>query len=115
MLPQHQRLSRNEVVRVLQRGTRMVHPLLSFHSIRRQEAGDVRAAVVVSKKVAQHAAARNLLRRRTYALIRAHSTSLAGCDVVVQLRPAARGASYAALARVFGEIREKRQEKRMER
>jgi ribonuclease P protein component len=67
MLPKNNRLRRH-VLKELQKGGKTLHT--TNFSIRRVSSEGVSAAsVVVSKKVVPKAAARNLLRRRVYAVL----------------------------------------------
>ncbi|HRY77058.1 MAG TPA: ribonuclease P protein component [Candidatus Paceibacterota bacterium] len=57
-----------------------------------------RLAVIVSKKVAKKAVARNLLRRRLKEIFRKHSPQLIGWDVILIAKPELAKKSFLELA-----------------
>lgn len=70
MLPQNNRISKKDFPSSKRQGFRVFSPLFSgtFY----KEEGNVRVSVVVSKKTAKTAVARNLMRRRFYEAIHPH-------------------------------------------
>ncbi len=68
-------------------------PLFMVRVLDRKDQSPARFAVIVSKKVAKSAVARNLLRRRTYHAL-FESTFPAGADYIVSLQQPASFAEY---------------------
>lgn len=96
MLKKSQRLSRSEFELLLKRGRRVqgAHLTLVVRTAPAPSCG-----VVVSKKTAKRAHARNLLRRRIFSILKDEFGALSGCHVAVIARPNAPLLS-------FGDLRE---------
>jgi ribonuclease P protein component len=75
MLPKKNRISRKKFPAANARGSRVFSPFFSLVSY--SSPVETRIAVVVSKKVAKTAVARNTLRRRFYELLAPHIKNLA--------------------------------------
>lgn len=70
---------------------------------RRGPAGGVRFGITVSRKLGP-AVMRNRIRRRTRELLRRLPDTVAGCDIVINPRPAVATADFLPLGRELGEL-----------
>lgn len=93
MLAKKQRLSRREFDHLLKKGRRIHGTHLSLLYYPTQSS---KYAVVVSKKTAKRANARNLLRRRVYAILQPHTTTCVGY-LAVFTKPSCTTLSYQQL------------------
>lgn len=84
MLPQEERLTREQFDQVFKHGIRVHSPSMLFV----YAPGDMRhGAVVVSKKVAKSAVVRNRLRRQVYAALRTVGPALGTSIVLLKSAP----------------------------
>ena len=96
MLPKAQRLTSADFTRF--RGSRSFHAAhFSMRVVRTASEAETKAAAVVSTKVAKSAVARNLLRRRIYAVLAVSLTSLRGLLVTITAKAGAPDLSFAEL------------------
>lgn len=96
MLPHAQRLKSADFTRF--RGSRAFHsPHFSVRVVRAASEAETKAAAVVSTKVAKSAVARNLLRRRIYAMLAKSLLSLRGRLITITARAGAPDLSFAEL------------------
>jgi ribonuclease P protein component len=98
MLKKKQRLSRGEFTNLLKKGRRVhdTHLSLVFTT-----ATETKCGLVVSKKVAKHATARNLLRRRVYAILGDNLAMLAKKHLVVLTKPSIQALSFEELKKTL--------------
>jgi ribonuclease P protein component len=110
MLKKKERLNRADFNRFFSSGKRTHH---QFFTVIFSPYSAFHASVVVSKKTASKATARNTLRRRVYAVLRdfAHKSGLRGVYIVL-LKPAAVKASRKALREALREFLSRMEEAR---
>lgn len=84
MFPQEERLTRGQFDEAFKRGIRVHTPSVLFVYA---EGGSRKGAVVVSKKVAKSAVARNRLRRQIYMALRAVGPALGTSIVLLKSAP----------------------------
>jgi ribonuclease P protein component len=94
MLKKKQRLSRKEFADLMKKGRRVhdAHFTLVF-----TQGVETKCGLVVSKKVAKNATARNLLRRRIYAIFGEQFALLAQKHVAVVTKPSVQTLSFEEL------------------
>lgn len=96
MLKKKQRLSRSEFANLLKKGRR-VHD--THFSLIFTPSTETKCGLVVSKKVAKQAVARNLIRRRVYAIFGENLTVLANKHVALLTKPSIKTLSYEELSK----------------
>lgn len=101
MVPKRQRLSRADFERVLTRGKRLHGTNLTLIVL---AAPQHKCGVVVGKKTARKANARNLLRRRVYSVCAQHLPTLPLLHIAVLTRPSVSALSYSALKEELGAL-----------
>lgn len=94
-LSQHLR-RRSDFERVYRRGRLMQNAHVRVYCLQRDNAGEPRLGLSVSKRLGQ-AHVRNRLKRLIRECLRTHKAELQGCDLVVQPKAAARDLSSSAL------------------
>lgn len=94
MLPKRQRLSRREFEVLLKKGRRIHGDHASLVIL---PAAETKCGVVVSKKTARRATARNLMRRRVFSILRDTLPSIAPKHIAVLTRPSAVTLDFDAL------------------
>lgn len=94
MLKKKQRLSRSEFANLLKKGRR-VHE--THFSLIFAPSTETKCGLVVSKKVAKQAVARNLLRRRVYAIFGEKLENLKNNHVVLLTKPSIKNLTFKEL------------------
>lgn len=104
MLKKKQRLSRNEFTNLMKKGRRVhdTHLSLVF-----TPGTETKCGLVVSKKVAKNATARNLLRRRVYVVLGKNLAVLTNKHVVVLTKPSIQTLSFEELANTLENLIQK--------
>lgn len=99
MLPKKRRVTREEFTPIIKKGRTFHSPLLSLRVLEQRQCGETLStfAFVVSKKVAAKATARNLLRRRGYAILREAHKIVPCHSCAFFFKKGAEDAPYAAL------------------
>lgn len=105
MLAERQRLSRAELADAMKTGKR-VHGTLFSCSLKKV-LGDGKASVVVSKKIAKTAVARNRVRRRVYAVLRERALIPHSTHCVLFLKLGAMTAEREVMAKEFERLLKK--------
>ena len=95
MFPREQRIRKTkDILKVLRQGTRRNTPVVACSFL--SKPGNLsRITVIVDTKVSKLATVRNLLKRRTRAIL--GSTQLQQGDTIVRLRPQAKDLSFSEL------------------
>lgn len=98
MLPRRQRLARGDFPRVYRRGRRQRSALFTIWRLAVEPRVLTKFGVVVSKRVAAKAVARNLYRRRVWASLRSLAALVPpGQQIVISVNPGIVHCSYTQL------------------
>jgi ribonuclease P protein component len=100
MFPRRNRLSREELSKVLKNG-RVTHG--SFFTIRMYDLGDnlLKTAFIISKKELKHSVDRNLAKRRARMAIRANIESLPSYGIAIMLKKQAKSMDFKEMVEEF--------------